>query len=94
MGLSPIPYFLHLISVSMYAGIQYDVPETIHALRVQIDFVSAEVQLSVVQLLKHHHEVVLVLFDCGRVNKDVVQVYMDEACDVFSEYHGHQPLKG
>ena len=68
--------------------------KTVHTLRVQIDFVSAEVQLSIVQFLKHHCKGVLVLFNHGRVYEDVIQVNMDEVCNVFAEYHSHQYLEG
>ena len=53
-GLSPVLYFLHLIGVGVYASVSYVVAKTIHTLRVQVDFVLTEIELSFAQLVKHH----------------------------------------
>ena len=46
------------------------------------------------QFVKHHGKMFLVLFEGQRVYKDIVQVYVNESCNVFPEYHSHQPLEG
>ena len=40
VGLSPIPDLLHLIHACMDTHIGYDVAETVHPLRIEVDFVS------------------------------------------------------
>ena len=52
-GLSPIPDLLHLIHACVDTCIGYDVAETVHPLRIEVDFVSTEVQLCFAQLVKH-----------------------------------------
>ena len=42
-GLSPVPYLLHFISTGMDACIGDDVTETVHPLRIEVDFVSGQV---------------------------------------------------
>ena len=53
MGLLPIPDLLHLIHACMDTRIGYDVAETVHPLRIEVNFVSTEVELCFTQLVKH-----------------------------------------
>ena len=46
------------------------------------------------QFVKHHGEVFLMLFEGRRVYEDIIQVYVNESCNVFSEYRSHQLLEG
>ena len=72
MGLPPIPDLLHLIHACVDTHIRYDVAETIHPLRIEVDFVSTEVQLCFAQLVKHQLQVFFMLFDGRRVNEYII----------------------
>ena len=71
-GLPPIPDLLHLIHACVDARIRYDVAETVHPLRIEVDFVPTEVQLCFMQLVKHQLQVFFMLFDGRRVNEYIV----------------------
>ena len=92
-GLSPVPYLLHFICVGMYPNVCDEMPKTVHPLGVEVDFVSAEVKLGFMQFVEHLGQVSLMLFDGRRVYEYVIQVYMDEPCNVIVEDQCHQPLK-
>ena len=53
VGLSPILDLLHLIHTCVDTHIRYDVAETVHPLRIEVDFVSTQIQLREAQLVKH-----------------------------------------
>ena len=72
VGLSPIPDLLHLIHTCVDTCIGYDVAKTVHPLRIEVDFVSTEVQLCFAQLVKHQLQVFFMLFDGRRVNGYIV----------------------
>ena len=50
----------------------HDVAKTVHPLRIEVDFVSTEVQLCFTQLVKHQFQVFFVLFDRRRVDEYIV----------------------
>ena len=50
-GLSPTPDLLHFIHTCMDTHIRYDVAETVHPLRIEVDFVSIQIQLCFAQLV-------------------------------------------
>ena len=52
-GLLPIPDLLNFIHACVDTRIRYDVAETVHPLRIEVDFVSTQIQLCFVQLVKH-----------------------------------------
>ena len=53
VGLSPTPDLLHFIHACVDTHIRYDVAETVHPLRIEVDFVSTQIQLHFTQLVKH-----------------------------------------
>ena len=52
-GLSPIPDLLHSIHACVDTCIRYDVAKTVHPLRIEVNFVSTQIQLCFTQLVKH-----------------------------------------
>src|SRR6266481_9531785 len=93
MGLSPVLYLLHFICISMYPDVCDKMPKTVHPLGIEVDFVLAEVKLGLTQFVEHLGQVSLMLFDGQRVYEYVIQVYLDELCNVIAEDRCHQPLK-
>src|SRR6266481_9848658 len=77
----------------MYSDVCDKMPETVHPLGVEVDFVSAKVKLGFMQFVEHLGQVSFVLFDGRRVYEYVIQIYMDKPCNVVAEDLGHQPLK-
>ena len=52
-GLSPTLDLLHFIHACVDTHIRYDVAKTVHPLRIEVDFVSTQIQLRFAQLVKH-----------------------------------------
>ena len=71
-GLPPIPDLLHLIHACVDTCNGYDVAKTVHPLRIEVNFVSTEVQLCFAQLVKHQLQVFFMLFDGQRVNEYII----------------------
>jgi len=63
MRLTPVLYLLHLIGIGMNPSICDNMAETVHSTRVEVNFVSAQIKLSFVQLVELLHEVDLMLFN-------------------------------
>ena len=53
VGLSPTLDLLHFVHACVDARIRYDVAETVHPLRIEVNFVSTQIQLCFAQLVKH-----------------------------------------